>query len=107
MFSLTASVDRRASVREVIKLSFVLETSTGRQWSGQPAYTSFYRISARPHVIMSHLKNILEVRTIVSCNPNLVSTHALVHVVSSTTGSESVFSSQHEVHENSATEQTD
>jgi len=49
-----------------------------------------------------HLKNILEVWTIVPCNPNLVSSHALVHVVSSATGSEPVLPSQHEVHNNSS-----
>lgn len=54
--------------------------------------------------MLYHLKNILEVRTIVPCNPNLLSGHALVHVVSSTAGSEPILSPQHEVHDNSAAE---
>jgi len=54
-----------------------------------------------------HLKYILEVRSVVTCHPNLLSAHALVHVVPSATGPEPVLTSEHKMHENRATKKAD
>lgn len=56
---------------------------------------------------LSGLYRIHEIWPLVASNPDLFGSHSLVHIVSSASPAKFIFSSQHAMHEDGASEETD